>query len=131
MRVMLRPRERHRAGRVGWLRAVVLGANDGILSTASLVIGVAAAHATHGNVFVAGVAGLVASDSGRIGIGWQFRRRGGHAPPGYSHNPAACFGNFIVVPGASGRVGCARWGRRRDAGRNARHVLGCSRFLTA
>jgi VIT1/CCC1 family predicted Fe2+/Mn2+ transporter len=60
MRVMLRPRERHRAGRVGWLRAVVLGANDGILSTASLVIGVAAAHATHGNVFVAGVAGLVA-----------------------------------------------------------------------
>jgi len=52
--------ERHRAGRVGWLRASVLGANDGILSTSSLVLGVAAAHATHGSVMVAGVAGLVA-----------------------------------------------------------------------
>jgi VIT1/CCC1 family predicted Fe2+/Mn2+ transporter len=55
-----RHRERHRAGRTGWLRAAVLGANDGILSTASLVLGVAAAHATHSNVLVAGVAGLVA-----------------------------------------------------------------------
>ncbi len=52
--------ERHRTGRVGWLRAAVLGANDGILSTASLVLGVAAAHATHSNVMVAGIAGLVA-----------------------------------------------------------------------
>ena len=55
-----RQMERHRTGRVAWLRAAVLGANDGILSTASLVLGVAAAHATHGNVMVAGVAGLVA-----------------------------------------------------------------------
>ena len=47
-------RERHRTERVGWLRATVLGANDGILSTASLVLGVAAAHATHSNVLVAG-----------------------------------------------------------------------------
>jgi VIT1/CCC1 family predicted Fe2+/Mn2+ transporter len=52
--------ERHRSKRVGWLRAAVLGANDGILSTASLVLGVAAAHATHGNVLIAAVAGLVA-----------------------------------------------------------------------
>jgi vacuolar iron transporter family protein len=52
--------ERHRTGRIGWLRAAVLGANDGILSTSSLVLGVAAAHATYGNVMVAGVAGLVA-----------------------------------------------------------------------
>ena len=52
--------ESHRTGRIGWLRAAVLGANDGIVSTASLVLGVAAAHATHGNVLVAGVAGLVA-----------------------------------------------------------------------
>jgi VIT1/CCC1 family predicted Fe2+/Mn2+ transporter len=52
--------EGHRTGRIGWLRAAVLGANDGIVSTASLVLGVAAAHATHGNVLVAGVAGLVA-----------------------------------------------------------------------
>ena len=53
-------KERHRSARVGWLRASVLGANDGILSTASLVLGVAAAHAARGNVMVAGVAGLVA-----------------------------------------------------------------------
>jgi len=58
--MFVRQTERHRTGRVGWLRAAVLGANDGILSTASLVLGVAAAHATHGNVVVAGVAGLVA-----------------------------------------------------------------------
>lgn len=53
-------KEQHRTERIGWLRAAVLGANDGIVSTASLVIGVAAAHATHSNVLVAGVAGLVA-----------------------------------------------------------------------
>jgi VIT1/CCC1 family predicted Fe2+/Mn2+ transporter len=53
-------RERHRTGRIGWLRAAVLGANDGILSTSSLVLGVASAHATHSSVVVAGVAGLVA-----------------------------------------------------------------------
>src|ERR1039457_4631509 len=53
-------KERHRTKRIGWLRAAVLGANDGILSTASLVLGVAAAHATHGNIMIAGVAGLVA-----------------------------------------------------------------------
>ena len=53
-------RERHRTGRIGWLRAAVLGANDGIVSTASLVLGMAAAQATHSTVVVAGVAGLVA-----------------------------------------------------------------------
>ena len=53
-------KELHRTGRIGWLRAAVLGANDGILSTSSLVLGVAAAHATHSNILVAGVAGLVA-----------------------------------------------------------------------
>jgi len=53
-------REWHRTQHVGWLRAAVLGANDGIVSTASLVVGVAAADATHGAVLVAGVAGLVA-----------------------------------------------------------------------
>ncbi len=52
--------ELHRTDRIGWLRAAVLGANDGIVSTASLVLGVAAAGATHGAVMVAGVAGLVA-----------------------------------------------------------------------
>jgi VIT1/CCC1 family predicted Fe2+/Mn2+ transporter len=53
-------RERHRTERIGWLRAAVLGANDGIVSTASLVVGVAAAQAARGEVLVAGVAGLVA-----------------------------------------------------------------------
>ncbi len=53
-------RERHRTGRIGWLRAAVLGANDGIVSTASLIVGVAAAHAIRGDVLVAGIAGLVA-----------------------------------------------------------------------
>ena len=52
--------ERHRTERVGWLRAAVLGANDGVLSTASLVLGVAAAEASRSAVVVAGVAGLVA-----------------------------------------------------------------------
>jgi VIT1/CCC1 family predicted Fe2+/Mn2+ transporter len=53
-------RERHRTERIGWLRAAVLGANDGIVSTASLVVGVAAAHGSRSEVLVAGVAGLVA-----------------------------------------------------------------------
>lgn len=53
-------RERHFAGRIGWLRAAVLGANDGIVSTASLVVGVAAADTTHADVLLAGVAGMVA-----------------------------------------------------------------------
>jgi len=52
--------ERHRTDRIGWLRAAVLGANDGVVSTASLVLGVATAHAAHADVLVAGVAGLVA-----------------------------------------------------------------------
>ena len=56
----MRHRERHRTGSIGWLRAAVLGADDGIVSTASLVLGVAASGATHGNVMVAGIAGLVA-----------------------------------------------------------------------
>ncbi len=52
--------ERHRTSRMSWLRAAVLGANDGIVSTASLVLGVAAAHGTRQNILVAGIAGLVA-----------------------------------------------------------------------
>jgi VIT1/CCC1 family predicted Fe2+/Mn2+ transporter len=56
----MRHQEIHRTDRVGWLRAAVLGANDGIVSTASLIVGVAAAEASRGNVLVAGMAGLVA-----------------------------------------------------------------------
>ena len=52
--------ENHRSHRIGWLRAAVMGANDGIVSTASLIIGVASAHATHENILLTGAAGLVA-----------------------------------------------------------------------
>jgi len=52
--------EHHKSHNVGWLRASVLGANDGIVSTASLIVGVAAAHSTHSQILLSGVAGLVA-----------------------------------------------------------------------
>src|SRR5687767_12592311 len=58
--MLIRHLERHRIARTGWLRAAVLGANDGLVSTASLVVGVAAAQATRGDILLAGVAGLVA-----------------------------------------------------------------------
>jgi len=54
------PREGHRTHRIGWLRAAVLGANDGVISTASLILGVAAAHASHETILAAGLASLVA-----------------------------------------------------------------------
>ena len=54
--------EHHRIHRIGWLRAAVLGANDGIVSTSSLIIGVASAGATKESILLAGVAGLVAGD---------------------------------------------------------------------
>ena len=56
----MRHAERHRSQRIGWLRAAVLGANDGIVSTASLVVGVAAASLSQGNILLTGIAGLVA-----------------------------------------------------------------------
>jgi vacuolar iron transporter family protein len=56
----MRHSEKHRTDRIGWLRAAVLGANDGIVSTASLIVGVASAEASRGSVLIAGVAGLVA-----------------------------------------------------------------------
>ena len=52
--------ERHNIGNTGWLRAAVLGANDGVLSTASLILGVATATHSHGSILIAGVSGLVA-----------------------------------------------------------------------
>lgn len=57
---LIHSRETHRSHRAGWLRAAVLGANDGIVSVASLIIGIAASHATLNEIFTAGVAGLVA-----------------------------------------------------------------------
>lgn len=55
-----RHNEQHKIEKVGWLRAAVLGANDGIISTASLILGVASAHAAHHNVMLTGIAGLTA-----------------------------------------------------------------------
>jgi VIT1/CCC1 family predicted Fe2+/Mn2+ transporter len=56
----MRHKERHHSERIGWLRAAVMGANDGILSTASLILGIAAAGATGSTVIITGIAGLVA-----------------------------------------------------------------------
>ena len=56
----IRHPERHLVARIGWLRAAVLGANDGLVSTASLIVGVAAANSGKGGILIAGVAGLVA-----------------------------------------------------------------------
>ncbi|MCM2279042.1 MAG: VIT family protein [Oligoflexia bacterium] len=59
-RLVGRHPEGHKAGRIGWLRAAVLGANDGIVSTASLIVGVAAANAPFADILLSGTAGLVA-----------------------------------------------------------------------
>lgn len=53
-------RETHAAGRIGWLRAAVLGANDGVISVSGLIVGVASSGATHGGILLTGVAGLAA-----------------------------------------------------------------------
>ena len=55
-----RHKEQHIIEKIGWLRAAVMGANDGIISTASLVPGAASAHAAHGNIMLKGIAGLTA-----------------------------------------------------------------------
>jgi VIT1/CCC1 family predicted Fe2+/Mn2+ transporter len=55
----LRHSEFHRSHHIGWLRAAVLGANDGVISTSSLIIGIATAHASHNNILLTGMAGLV------------------------------------------------------------------------
>lgn len=55
---MRRHKEKHKIGNIGWLRAAVLGANDGIVSTSSLILGIAAAQGTHANILIAGIAGL-------------------------------------------------------------------------
>ena len=91
-------RERHRTNRIGWLRAAVLGANDGIVSTASLVVGVAAAHSTASDILVAGVAGLVAGL-----CRWLRANTPPSAPQG--QRTLSCFGTKdlhqeVIVPAA-------------------------------
>ena len=93
-RLRLHP-ENHLVTRIGWLRAAVLGANDGIVSTASLIVGVAAAAATQSAVLIAGVAGLVAGAMSMVRL--------------------AGYGIGAVASGMSGPVT-----RPRPAGRSAR-----------
>ena len=90
---MVRPLEIHFTHRVGWLRAAVLGANDGIVSTASLIVGVAAAEASRSSVLVAGVAGLVAflNPAGRTAVlPFNTRRTGLVRTPSQPWSTASC-----------------------------------------
>ena len=137
-------RERHRTDRIGWLRAAVLGANDGIVSTASLVVGVAAANAARGDVLVAGVAGLVAgalsmaageyvsvssqSDTEQADLALE-RAELGTAPEAELKSSPASTSRAASTPNSR-----ARWqavdgaGRpRRPRARRARHVGGARR----
>jgi hypothetical protein len=70
----MRHRDRHRSERIGWLRAAVLGANDGIVSTASLVAGVASAASTHHDILLAGIAGAVAGALSMAGMPTSLQR---------------------------------------------------------
>ena len=74
MKLNRRHTERHRTDRIGWLRAAVLGANDGIVSTASLVVGVAAAGSSQQAILVAGVAGLMAGAMSMAAVPSRIRR---------------------------------------------------------
>src|ERR1035437_6213555 len=104
----VRHRERHRTERIGWLRAAGLGANDGIVSTASLVLGVAAAHATHSNILVAGVAGLVA---GAMSMAAHVATR--HLNFGAGRRPAVLELRCFASSGDHGAVGDRGGGLRR------------------
>ena len=100
-------RERHRGERIGWLRAAVLGANDGIVSTASLVVGVAAAEAARHDVLVAGVAGLAAE----VSAAWMGRALSVSEIPSSSRACApraswsmSCSATFFASSGSSPRA---------------------------
>ena len=151
MKIFSRHREKHRTDRIGWLRAAVLGANDGIVSTASLVLGVAAAGAKPHDIVVAGVAGLMAgamsmaageyvsvhsqadtekAELERERLELELHPDAEHAELAGIYMGAGagpeCLGRryIAVVFGAAGRIGCpCRW-RRRFKGRMARHLLG-------
>jgi VIT1/CCC1 family predicted Fe2+/Mn2+ transporter len=141
----VRHREHHRTGRIGWLRAAVLGANDGIVSTASLVVGVAAAHASSHDVLVAGVAGLVAgsmsmaageyvsvssqSDTERADI--ERERKELAADPAHEHAElAAIYVDRGLDPALARQV--SEQLMAKDAlGAHARDELGISELLSA
>ena len=138
-------RERHRTQSIGWLRAAVLGANDGVVSTSSLLIGIAASKATHGAVMVAGVAGLVAgamsmaageyvsvssqSDTERADI--ERERRELLAEPGQEHEELA---GIYVQRGLDKELAhkVAEQLMAKDAlGAHVRDELGISETITA
>ena len=137
--------EKHRIHRTGWLRAAVLGANDGAISTASLLVGVAAAHAGYHEILVAGVAGLAAgamsmaageyvsvssqSDTERADL--KRERRELDTEPGQERDELA--GIYVsrgLTPRSRGRSGRPADGPRR-ARRHARDELGISETLAA
>lgn len=141
----MRHTERHRTTRIGWLRAAVLGANDGIVSTASLVLGVAAAGADSTAILVAGVAGLVAgacsmaageyvsvsSQSDTENADLDRERRELAADPGHEHAElAAIYVGRGLDPQIAAEV--ATQLMAHDAlGSHARDELGISASLTA
>lgn len=137
--------ERHRTHRSGWLRAAVLGANDGIVSTASLVLGVAAAGTDSQAVFVAGVAGLVAgamsmaageyvsvssqSDTERADLAREGRELA--ADPAHEHEElTAIYVERGLEPGLAAQVATQLMGRDALAA-HARDELGISETVLA
>ncbi len=142
---MRRHIERHRTQRIGWLRAAVLGANDGIVSTASLVVGVAAAGASSRGILVAGVAGLVAGAMSMaageyVSVSSQAdtqdadlarERRELAADPEHEHEElAAIYVQRGLEPALAADV--AKQLMKHDAiGAHARDELGISEMLTA
>lgn len=138
-------REIHLVERIGWLRAAVLGANDGIISTASLILGVAAAAATKGDVLLAGVAGLVAgamsmaageyvsvssqSDTEQADLARE-RRELSEAPEVEKEELAQIYVNRGVEPQLARQVALQLMAK--DAlGAHARDELGISEITTA
>jgi VIT1/CCC1 family predicted Fe2+/Mn2+ transporter len=139
------PRERHRTDRIGWLRAAVLGANDGIVSTASLIVGVAAASVGRAEILLAGLAGLVAgalsmaageyvsvssqADTERADLDLE-RRELAADPAGEEHELTAIYIKRGLQPGLAREV--AQQLMARDAlGAHARDELGFSDAMSA
>ena len=137
--------ERHRTDRIGWLRAAVLGANDGIVSTAGLVVGVAAASASHGSILLTGIAGLVAgamsmaageyvsvhsqADTEAADL-WRERAELASDPVAEQRELAAIYVSRGLAPGLAQQV--AEQLMKHDAiGAHARDELGISESLSA
>jgi vacuolar iron transporter family protein len=137
--------EGHRTQRIGWLRAAVLGTNDGIVSTASLLVGVAAAGASHQSLLVTGMAGLVAgamsmaageyvsvhsqADTERADLARE-RAEIEHSPAAEQRELAAIYVERGIEPGLAAQV--AEQLMKHDAlGAHARDELGISSTLSA